>query len=377
MTPGQAQGGASKDTPEVIDLGRGQPGFDLLPQDVLRKAAERRLAEDDPRLLQYGPEAGPYRFREVLAGFLSRHHGNVVAPESLFISAGASHGLDLYASRNTRPGDVVVVEEPTYFHALSILKARGLTLRTVAVDAGGPDVEALDDLLTGERVAFIYTIPTFQNPTGVTMDEARRAAFVRVARDHGVPIVADEVYQTLWFDRPPPPPLRHYDPSVTSVGSFSKILAPGLRLGWLETTSAMVEELGRCGVRQSGGGVAPFTAALVRRAIEDGLQDEYLLRIRAEYARRRDVLSEALSTYAPSLTFTLPVGGFFVWATLPPDVDARDLATRAAAEGVTMRIGPDLTPNEGTLLHKLRLSDTFHTPDEIVEGVRRLSRALG
>ncbi len=273
---------------DVIDFGLGHPASDLLPRTILQEAAARRLAQPDASLLQYGLEQGDGYFRLALAGFLTRHYGSAVGYDDLFVTAGASLGLDLACTLYTRPGDVVFVEEPSYFLALRIFADHHLRVVSIATDAHGLRIDALEDALRRDKPSLLYVIPTHQNPSGATLPLDRRQRLVELSQEHDFLIIADEVYHLLSFSAPPPPPLASFAAggTVLSLGSFSKILAPGLRLGWVQAAPAHIQRLVNSGLLDSGGGLNPFTSALVRVVIEEGMQDEGA----AQRVGRRDKL---------------------------------------------------------------------------------------
>ena len=363
-----------------IDFGRGQPDFEILPLEVMRKAAAVRLAKGDTTFLQYGAEEGSARFRRCLAEFLTNGYGTEVTPESLFITAGASHGLDIVCGQYTKPGDTIYIEEPTYFHALKILKGRGLDIVPIPCDGHGLSVDELEAQLDRTKPKLLYTIPTFHNPSGTTLPVERRERLVALAREHGFMIVADEVYQLLGYRVAPPPLLLEFargdDVDVVSLGSFSKILAPGVRLGWAQTSPRIVDRLANCGVRRSGGGVNPFTQAIVRAAIEEGLQAEYLDKVRAEYQARSEILYDALVDALPdSVRFERPDGGYFIWLELPPPLEAEGLLDKARSRGISFKAGPEFTPRPGLSRH-FRLCFAFHDRDTLKRGAAELGRLV-
>ncbi|KAF8067364.1 aromatic-amino-acid aminotransferase 1 [Scenedesmus sp. PABB004] len=389
----------------VIDFSAGQPGPPLLraAMDIVAAASAHRFAGPaaDPFLLQYGPEAGYASFRASLAAFLSEASGAAVDPEELLVTAGVSHGLDLAARQLASPGDVVLVEQPTYFLAGAILRQAGLQLVPVPTCAHGLDVAALEELLAARRAAgaappaLLYTIPVHNNPTGATLPARERERLVRLARTHGFTILADEVYQLLTFpDAPPPPlPLRAVEadllarggatgagrpePRVVSLGSFSKILAPGMRLGWMEAAPGVLRRVRRDGVLGSGGSIAPLASGIAHSALELGLLSAALRDVvRPALAQGCAALCEALAAHLPGAAFEAPHGGYFVWVTLPRGVCARELLALAAA-----RHGVRFVPGavcEGGDAHagSLRLSFAFYAPDELRAGVARLAAAL-
>ncbi len=360
----------------VIDLGVGHPSLELLPLEELRQAAQHRLSQGDPSILQYGAELGDARFRADLARFLGQHYGFAVKPETLLVTAGVSQALDLVCTTFTQPGQVVFVEEPTYFLSLGIFRDHHLQVVPIPTDEQGLDVEALEAALRQHRAALLYTIPTFQNPTGTTLSQKRRERLVELSQQHGFLIVADEVYQLLGYQAAPPPSLARYLDTglVLSLGSFSKILAPGLRLGWIQAAPRLLQKLTQNGMVVSGGGLNPFTSSIVRSALELGWQERYLQKLRHTYRGRLEVLLEALSQNGLRPRYR-PEGGYFVWLELDPAINSQALLERALQTGVRFQPGHRFS-SQGRLAHALRLCFAYYEPPELVEGVHRLARAL-
>lgn len=360
----------------VIDLGVGHPSLELLPLEELREAALHRLSQGDPSFLQYGAELGDARFRAALAQFLSPHYGFVVEPETLFVTAGVSQALDLICTTFTRPGQVVLVEEPTYFLSLGIFQNHHLQVVPIPTDEQGLDVEVLEAALRRHQAALLYTIPTFQNPTGTTLSQKRRERLVELSQQHGFLIVADEVYQLLSYRAAPPPSLARYLDTglVLSLGSFSKILAPGLRLGWIQAAPRLLQKLAQNGLVVSGGGLNPFTSSIVRSALELGWQEQHLQKLRQIYRGRLEAMLGALARYGLRPRYT-PEGGYFVWLELDPAINSQALLERALLTGVRFQPGHRFS-SQGRLAHALRLCFAYYDPPELVEGVHRLARAL-
>ena len=365
-------------TDTVIDFGNGQPSLSLLPVDALRVAADHALAQGDATLLQYGVDPGDEGFRTSLADFLTRRYAAPVAPSRLIVSAGISQALDLVCTRFTRPGDTIFVEEPTYFLALDIFRDHGLRVVGIPSDHDGLRIDALRSALTQHRAALLYTIPSFQNPSGATMSAERREQLITLSREHELLVVADEVYQLLDFGTAPPPPLATYEGAdrVLSLGSFSKICAPGLRLGWIHGAPALLDTLTQSGVVQSGGGLNPFASGVVKSLIDVGLADTVLDDLRRAHAASAAVLCDALRTQLPHTTFVEPRGGYFIWLTFPGSVSAAALLTTATRHGVTFHPGARFAGG-GAFPHSARLSFAHYNADELVEGVRRLAVAMG
>jgi 2-aminoadipate transaminase len=361
---------------DFLDLGRGDPQLALLPLDLLHRAAGERLRQSDNSFLQYGPEQGDGYLRLALARFLADGDASSADPERLFITAGISSALDLLCTLYTRPGDIVFVEEPSYFLALSIFADHGLRVISIPTDESGLDIDALEDALKTHRPKFLYLIPVFQNPSGHTLTQERRDRLLSLARQHDFMVLADEVYQYLHYTALPPKCLGSYSDfdNVVSLGSFSKILAPGLRLGWIQASPAVVQRLAGCGLLASGGGMNPFTSAVVRSLVEDGSLQANISRLVAAYTGRVQAMDAALRRHIPEAVFTPPRGGYFFWVRLPGR-DAQAFRPSAQAARVDFRPGV-LFSSRGALQEYLRLSISYYEPNEIDLGLERLGQAL-
>jgi 2-aminoadipate transaminase len=376
-----------------IDLALGHPSPSLLPLELLRKAAAR-LRLEDRSCLQYGYEQGDLRFRTRLARFLSWayappaggrpqadgalrvSHTAEVSAEELFVSGGVSQALDLICSLFTRPGDLVLVEEPSYFLALRIFADHGLRVEGLATDRHGLLPEALQERLRRSRPAMLYTVPTHHNPAGATLPADRRERILRLCREHGVLLVADEVYHLLTFSGAPPPPFGSFSGrgGVLSLGSFSKILAPGLRLGWIQGAPPLLRRLSTCGFLDSGGGLAPFTSAVVGSLLERGAQEKHLRKLRRVYGSRARALAAACAKLL-EVPEGHPAGGFFLWVRLPGIADTEALLSEARAAGVSFAPGSRFSTLGGQR-DFLRLSFSYYGQPQLEEGVARLAEAV-
>jgi 2-aminoadipate transaminase len=363
----------------IIDFGIGQPGFDLLPLEVMRRAAEERFAEGDTFLLNYGYEQGDGRFRAALASFLTGRYGITVSPPQLMVTAGASQALNLICTQFAQPGDVVFVEEPSYFLALRILREdHRLHVVSLPVDEAGLIPEAVEAALAQHRPRFLYTIPTYQNPTGYTLSQARRDRLVALSQEYDFLIVADEVYHLLGYGEPPPLPLaRDIDTGkVLSIGSFSKILAPGLRLGWIHAAPELVQRFVLSGLVDSGGGLNHFTSNIVRVALERGWQESYLDELRTIYRERIGAMNSALSAHlGDRLRYNVPQGGYFFWIELLAGADTAELLAAARANGVGFVPGMRFS-SQGELHMHFRLSFAHYGVDRIEQGILRLAEMI-
>ena len=350
--------------------------MELLPLEMLRKAADDRLSQKENDFLQYGFEQGDGYFRAALANFLSQRYGFGVDGEDLFVTSGISGGLSLLCTLFTRPGDTIFVEEPTYFLALRIFADHGLRIVPVRTDREGLVVENLQQALKDQRPKFLYIIPTFQNPGGHTLSRERREQLVSLAQQHDFLILADEVYQFLSYTQSPPVPFAAHLGSqhVIALSSFSKILAPGLRLGWIHTDAAMIRKMIACGVLDSGGGMNPFTSAIVRSVIESGGLEQNIGKLVEVYQRRVRSMAGGLRLHLPTAEFSAPHGGYFFWLRLP-GIDTQELRKQAQAHRVGLRQGALFSSQDGLRDH-LRLSISFYEENEIGEGILRLKSAL-
>ena len=364
--------------PGMIHLGIGQPDPSLLPLALMKKAAEHRLCNNDTSLLAYGAETGDGYFRLTLAQFLSEHYHKHVAADDLFITSGASQGLDLICTLFTKPGDTIFVEEPSYFLALHIFRDHGLNIIGLPMDEAGLIVEILEENIAQHNPAFLYTIPTFHNPSSITLSASRRERLVHLSQEHNLLIVADEVYHLLAYNTAPPQPLANYTDvgTIFSIGSFSKILAPGLRLGWIQANQPLLDRLVKSGLLKSGGGLNPFTSKLVQSALELGLQLDHLANLKAVYGHRMIFLSAALRRHlGSSASFREPSGGFFIWLGLPEQVDAEALLSEASRHNVGYQPGVRFSSRQG-LKNYVRLCFSFYDTPKLETAAGRLAEVF-
>lgn len=359
----------------MINFGVGQPGHSVLPLELMRQASEHRMGLGDSLMLNYGPEQGDGPFLEALAAFLSTSYGKKVDPLSLMVTCGASHALDIICTFFTEPGDTVFVAEPTYFIAPLIFQDYGLDIVTIPIDEDGLIIEALAEKLTEHKPRFVYTIPVFQNPTSVTLSPTRRRQLVELSERHDFYIVADEVYQLLNYSEEPPLPfaITFESERIFSVGSFSKILAPGLRLGWIQAAPELMDKLVNLQFIYSGGSVNQYTSHIVRSALELGLQQAYLANLRSVYRNRIDIVAQALKQHLGDMVqFRKPEGGFFMWLEFPPHVDTAALLPHAEARHVSFQPGVNFSAIQG-MNNFMRLCFAYYDDDLLKEGVRRLA----
>ena len=361
---------------DFIDLGVGEPALASLPVDLLHQAAEMCFDQNDPSFLQYGLELGNGYFRQALADFLSQGCRLPTDPATLLVTNGSSMGLHLVCSLFTSPGDVVFVEEPTYFLALRILADHDLQIIPIQTDRDGLVVDCIEEKIKTYHPKFVYVIPTFQNPTGRTLSLQRRAQLVSLSRKHDFIVVADEIYQFLNYRCQSPEPFGASidEGPIISLNSFSKILAPGLRLGWLQSNPVTLQRFVTSGLLDSGGGLNPFTSAMVRFVIESGGLAANIDRLKAEYGSRLLDMDVGLRRHLPSAEYVPPQGGYFFWLRFP-GVDTLAWQKKARSFKVGFSPGPRFSCQPG-LLDFIRLSFVHYSSAEIEEGLIRLKESL-
>ena len=367
--------------PDVISLAGGLPAPELFPVDEYRRAFEWVLEADGAQALQYGPSEGFRPLRTLLAERLTRF-GMRSSAEDILITNGSQQALDLLGKMFLNPGDAVLVEKPTYLGALQAFNQYQATYVVVPMDEDGMRVDEVERVLSRQassapRIKLIYALPNFQNPTGRTLSGERRPRLVELASRYGVPIVEDDPYGELRYEGEPLPTLKALDTHgcVIYLGTFSKILAPGFRLGWIVASGEVMEAL--LHAKQPSDlhtGMAPQMATY--EVARDGFVDTHVERIKAFYKERRDVMLRAIEEhFPPDAHYTRPGGGLFVWAELPPHIDTRELLLDAIQEKVAFVPGQGFHP-DSTGTNTMRLNFSNVPPDQLREGIRRLGRAI-
>jgi len=366
--------------PGILNFAGGLPAPETFPVDAMRAACATVLAEGSAIArpsLQYASSEGLPELRQWVATELGKQ-GAQVSPDQVLITTGSQQGLDLIAKVLLDKGSRMLVESPTYLGALQAFTPMQPAVESVESDMGGVSASALRSALQkGERPRFMYLLPNFQNPTGRTMDEARRQAVIDVCREHGLPIVEDNPYGELWFDAPPPAPLlARWPEGVVYLGSFSKILAPGLRLGYIVAPPALYPKLLQA--KQAADLHTPgFNQRVVAEVIKDGFLDRHVPTIRARYHAQRDAILAALAReLGPTgAEWTQPVGGMFVWVRLPEGLNAQALLPKAVDAGMAFVPGAPFFADEPDA-RALRLSFVTSTPEQIDQGMAALGQVV-
>ncbi len=359
---------------DPIYFGDGAPDKSLIPVERLREASRQVWAEDAPGCLGYGDQQGYEPLRNLIADRM-RPLGVAADPANIVVTSGSSQGIDLCCRVFLDPGDVVILEDPTFLGATEIFRSYGARLVPVATDDEGMRMDALEAALAAEPGAkFIYTIPTFQNPTGTTMPIERRQRLVELARQHNVAVLEDDPYVELRYGGEPVLPLVALDPDVIYLGTFSKTIAPGIRTGWAiappEVLRLLVANREISDISNDR-----ITMRTVYEAA-NGYLTEHVQGTLGTYRTRRDTMMKALDDFMPAgVTWSRPDGGFFVWIQVPVTIDTDALAPKAADNGVIYFPGKWFFPHEDQS-HTLRLSFSTVPEHRIVEGIRRLAETL-
>jgi 2-aminoadipate transaminase len=378
--PGLPQGVTAR----TISLGIGHPDPTTLDTPQFQEAVRRVMASQVTQALAYGNEQGNVELIDYLVGRINSEQHLTLTAENLMITAGSTSAVDMIARLYTQPGDAVIVEAPSYVDALHVFRDHGVELYSVPIDHKGIMPGELETLLKrlaseGKRVRLLYTIPNFHNPTGITASEQRRIAIVNLARQYDLLIVEDDVYRDLAFEAAIPPSYFALADGVNliQIGSVSKTIAPGLRIGWIVASPEIIRRFVHCGTTQMGGGANPLAAQIVAEYCQQGYWDAHLEQIRSLYRTRRDTLLAALDHYMPpQVRWTQPSGGFFVWVTLPENIYSTVVKEKASKRGVMVGAGEGYFVNPDDGKHNLRLTYSFASLSDIETAVGILAEVI-
>jgi 2-aminoadipate transaminase len=353
----------------MISFARGAPAPECLPVQELADCAKAALERDGVAVLSYGPGGGYGPLREWVAG----RHG--VEPERVLLTSGSLQGFVFLAEALVRPGARVLVEAPTYDRPLKILARLGANVEALPMDDEGLDPDALEQALrTGEKPAFLYTIPTFQNPSGRSLSTDRRRRIAELAREHELTVLEDDPYGLVRFEGEAPPSLFELagGENVVYSSSFSKTIAPGVRVGWFVLPAGLAKQLETRAVDTY---ISPpfLTQATVHEFVRRGSFEPNVERVSGLLKARRDAMVAALDEHLPDAPRSRPEGGYFLWLDLPEGVDSVALLERSTEEGVTFVAGRDFFPPGHGGESSLRLAYSFVSPAEISDGIARLA----
>ena len=371
--------------PEVISFAGGLPAPEVFPVEKFKEACDKVLTDRPQFALQYGPTEGYRPLREFIVQQMARY-GILAGVDNVMITSGSQQALDLIAKLLINVGDRLLVESPTYLGALQAFNLMGAEYVTVPIDDHGLNTEYLEAALrSGPK--FMYILPNFQNPGGVTLSEDRRRELVLLSDKYGIPIIEDDPYGQLRYEGEHKTPLvvldrpnMHSDSAYTLgnviyLSTFSKLLAPGMRVAWIVAPPDVIARLSQ--LKQSTDlHTSTFAQMVTYEVARDGFLDEHVKVIRKCYSERKDAMLKALTDYfPPEVTWTQPHGGLFLWVTLPTGIDTRKLLDEALRNDVAFVPGDPFFPNGDEGSH-MRLNFSNATPEMIREGVRRLSIAV-
>lgn len=369
--------------PDIISFAGGLPAPEVFPIEQFREAAQRVLTQTGPQSLQYSMTEGCTSLREMIARHTARY-GIVVQPENILITSGSQQALDLLGKVFVNSGDRIAVERPTYLGALQAWNAYQAQFLGIGIDDEGMRTDELESVLrSGPK--FLYALPNFQNPTGVTMSLQRRTVLIEMADHYGVPIIEDDPYGQLRYEGEHLPSLavmdararddKPFSGNVIYLSTFSKILAPGLRLAWVVAPVEVIQKL-----VQAKQGTDLHTGTFVQMVAYEmargGFLDKHVLHIRSVYGARRDAILAALAKHMPAgVRWTKPQGGLFIWAILPEHLDAADILREAVEERVAFVPGSPFF-DDGSGKNTMRLNFSNATPEKIEEGIARLGKVI-
>ncbi len=376
----QVWAAATPDPRHLISFAGGLPDIPSLPGEQLLRAARTVIDREQKEALEYGGTFGPAPLRDAIAERSSRIEGIPLTRDNVIIASGSAHAIGMVCETLLDPGDIVLVESPNFPGSMRTMRSFGAEQIAVPMDEHGMRVDSLEVELQkladqGKRAKFIYCIPTHQNPAGCTMPIDRREKLVELARKYNTFVLEDDAYGELWFDQEPPPSifaLSNGDHGI-KVSSFSKIIATGLRMGWIMGPPALVS---RVAALRYDMGSSPFLGRVIAEMISNGDLDRHVLNLRRTYAKKLERVEDALQRYTSEYaTYTRPLGGFFLWLQLRPGMSSRDVQMAANERGVVVGQGPQFFADNKATNH-VRLAFSYVAMEEIEEGIHRLGDAM-
>ncbi len=358
--------------PSIIRLGTGELSPDLLPDKQMEKLLQLDMGET--LSLGYEEPKGSLDLRKTISQYLIKK-GIEASPASILIVSGALQALQLISIGLLKRGSVIFHETPSYLNSVHVFQSAGMNLFGIPLDKEGIKYESIDRLKRQHHAALLYTIPSFHNPTGILMSERRRQQLLEVCKKVALPIIEDDVYGELWFDNPPPKPIKAIDKqgNVLYIGSVSKSLSPGLRIGWIVGPEPVIDRLADIKM-QTDYGSSSISQFVVNKWIKSGWYDDYVDQVRSELKYRRDFTIQILNTYFSDIaSWNIPCGGFYIWLQLQTGISTRKLFEAALQEGILLNPGNVYDKNDQ---EHLRLSYSYAALDKLEKGLIRLSEFI-
>jgi 2-aminoadipate transaminase len=362
--------------PEVISFAGGLPNPGLFPVEEIARSSARVLTEDGRNALQYSTSEGYLPLREFIAERYLRKSGLKIEPDEILITNGSQQGIDLIGKVFLNKGDRVVIERPGYLGAIQAFSIFEPNFQSVPLLDDGIDTDLLEKALSGDDTKLLYTVPNFQNPSGITLSGQKRKDVARILEKHNVVCVEDNAYVELRFTGEDLPPIRKYLDNTILLGSFSKIVSPGLRVGWICAEKEIMEKL--IVAKQAADLHSNYLSQrIVHQYLIDNNIDEHIMKIKAAYGKRRDLMIDMMAEHFPEdVKYTKPEGGMFLWVTLPERVSSLDLFELAVKENVAFVPGNPFYTDDGSRNNTLRLNFSNSDEEQIEEGIKRLARCL-
>ncbi|MCD6276033.1 MAG: PLP-dependent aminotransferase family protein [Thermoplasmata archaeon] len=368
--------------PDIISLAGGLPNPKSFPVEIIKEITTKLLDSYGEKMLQYGSTEGVNSFRETLANYYNENYSFGIGKDNVLITAGSQEGLYLLGKIFLNPGDTVVVEAPTYVGAITAFQSFYPNYVQVEMDDEGMNIDILEKKLKelvreGKKPKFIYTIPTFQNPAGVTMSLERRKRLLELAKEYNILVVEDSPYEELRFSGEKVPQLKALDKEgyVLYIGTLSKVLSPGMRIAFMIGNEEIIQKavLAKQGIDLC---TSPFVQYIAEEYIKGGYMREHIPKIIKLYKEKRDIMLDAIEDYFPDgVKWTRPDGGMFLWVTLPEHMDAGELLQKAIENKVVYVIGAAFYPHRDHR-NTMRLNFTYPTNEQIEEGIKRLAKVI-
>ncbi|GMV85817.1 MAG: hypothetical protein AMXMBFR80_16720 [Dehalococcoidia bacterium] len=371
---------ATPDPRNLISFAGGLPDIPSLPGEQLLRAARTVIEREQKEALEYGGTYGPLPLREAIALRSTRIEGIPVSRDNVLIASGSAHAIGMVCETLLDPGDYVMIESPNFPGSMRTIRSFGAHQVAIPMDEYGMRTDVLAAELRkladqGKRAKFVYCIPTHQNPAGCTLALERRHELLEIVREHRTFVLEDDAYGELWFETPPPPSifaLSNGDHGI-KVSSFSKIIATGLRMGWITGAPALIS---RIAALRYDMGSSPFLGRVIAEMIRNGDLDRHVEDLRGIYLRKLERVEAALARYcAGYCSYVRPLGGFFLWLQLRPGISSRDVQLAANERGVIVGQGPQFFA-DGQATNHLRLAFSYVAMEEIEEGIHRLGEAM-
>ncbi len=368
--------------PDIISLAGGLPNPKSFPVEIIKEITTKLLDSYGEKMLQYGSTEGVNSFREALANYYNENYSFGIGKDNVLITVGSQEGLYLLGKIFLNPGDTVVVEAPTYVGALTAFQSFYPNYVQVEMDDEGMNIDILEKKLKelvreGKKPKFIYTIPTFQNPAGVTMSLERRKRLLELAKEYNILVVEDSPYEELRFSGEKVPQLKALDKEgyVLYIGTLSKVLSPGMRIAFMIGNEEIIQKavLAKQGIDLC---TSPFVQYIAEEYIKGGYMREHIPKIIKLYKEKRDIMLDAIEDYFPEgVKWTRPDGGMFLWVTLPEHIDTEKLLQKAIENKVVYVIGAAFYPHRDHR-NTMRLNFTYPTNEQIEEGIKRLAKVI-